>query len=68
LADLATPILAIEASRAFVPPCTRKLRSRAAALGPDAQSSRNPSRQLSNLWSNRCASGKAWNRVEAGLL
>src|ERR1700677_1202153 len=37
------PILAIEASRVFIPPCTRKYRSRAAALGPDACSSRNPS-------------------------
>jgi len=34
--DPAMPILAIEASRAFIPPCTRKLGSRAAALGPDA--------------------------------
>jgi len=40
--DPAMPILAIEASRAFIPPCTRKWRSRAAALGPDAWSSRNP--------------------------
>src|SRR5438270_3374642 len=31
-----TPILATEASRAFVPPCTRALRARAAALGPVA--------------------------------
>jgi len=41
--DQATPILAIEASRVFIPPCTRKYRSRAAALGPDAWWSRNPS-------------------------
>jgi large subunit ribosomal protein L36 len=37
------PILAIEASRVFIPPCTRKYRSRAVALGPDASLSRNPS-------------------------
>src|ERR1700694_25438 len=69
LADLATPILAIEASRAFVPPCTRKLRFRAAALGPDARSgsSRNPSHQLFSRESKRCATLKARNGVRPGV-
>jgi len=41
------PILATEASRAFVPPCTQGHRPRAAALGPALHGgSRNPSRQL----------------------
>jgi len=30
------PILAIEVSRAFVPPCTWACAAQAAALGPDA--------------------------------
>src|SRR3977135_2924093 len=43
-----TPILATEASRAFIPPCTRDGTSpRAPALGPATPSrSRNPSHQL----------------------
>src|SRR3954447_19085056 len=41
--SLSMPTLAIEASRVFIPTCTRKGRSRAVHLGPDAHASRNPS-------------------------